>query len=246
MPAPRQAPVMQQAAVAVATPPATGFPPHAGSEYSRRLPYPPVMGTPARRRRSPPTLRITVAVLLAVISVTVAVFKVQDDNATRNAVNHTSIQFPANVAGLNKITGAEADKLTSIATEESGNCSCGAIYQTAGYTLADGSPRAIVVIAKLPVGSNLNAALAAEEKGFDNSAGGAAGTVTVFSDVDAGSLGGRMQCGNRMISTVPATVCMFADRGAAGSAVLYDRDDGAAAQDLALVQQLRAAIEIRT
>ena len=245
MPAPRQAPVMQQAAVAVATPPATGFAPYAVSEYSRRLPYPPLTGTPVRSRRSLPTLRITVAVLLAAILVTVAVFKVQDDNATRNAVNHTSIQFPADVAGLNKITGAEAVKLTSIATEESGNCSCGALYQTAGYTLADGSPRAIVVIAKLPVGSDLNAALAAEERGFDNSAGGG-GSATVFSDVEAGSLGGRMQRGNRMIATVPATVCMFADRGAAGSVLLYDHDDGAAAQDLALVQQLRAAIEIRT
>jgi hypothetical protein len=240
MPKPASATSPQQGAVAVATREPVGFTPYAPTGYPpHRLPYPPLTGTPLRRRSGRlPKLLITLGVLLAVLFVSAVVIDVQDRNVSQNALDHTTIQFPDEVAGLNKITGPEADRLTALAAVGSLG------YQTVGYKLADGTPRGVVVIGKMRVGVKVDAALAAEEKGFHDAL--AAATTVEFTDADAGPLGGRMQCGSAVISGVGEGVCMFVDRAVVGSVVMFDRHDGDASQDQTLVLQMRAAIETRT
>jgi hypothetical protein len=237
---------MSQTAVAVAPVPPAGFSPYGTYDYSpARLPYPPVMGTsPSQRRGRLPRMFVTLGVVFAVLLVGAAAIGIQDRNHTRNALNNTTIEFPATAAGLSKITGAQADRLSAIAAGQT-DCTCGITYQIVGYSQADGSPKAVVVAGKVPVGSDLDAAIAGEERGFNDSAAAKSETSTVFTDVDAGSLGGKMQC-NRVFSTIPTTVCMFVDRAVVGSVAIYDLQGSDASNDLALVHQMRAAVEIRT
>lgn len=241
MPAPRSAAPVQQGSVAVATRQADAFTPYVAPSYSRPgLPYAPLVNPSARRGDSGLVkLLVALGVLLAVGSVAAVMLGAHDRNANKNALSHTSIQFPAEVAGLNKITGPVADQLASVVPVGSG-------YQSVGYSLADGTPRAVVVIGKIAVGDNIDAGLAGEERGLHDTQAAKGIALTRFTDVDAGPLGGRMQCGSQVLSGVGETVCMFVDRAVVGSVLMVDRHDDDASQDLTLAHQLRAAVETRS
>lgn len=243
MPAPRTSPPLQQTAVAVAPPPPAGFSPYGLPDYSRQLPYPPVMGTPMRRRRSGPR-KLFIGLAVGVLALVVAggVLEEQDRNATANAVQHTSIQLPDQAAGLTKITGKLADQLSALDASQPGLAYV--THLTGGYQLANGKPRVVVVVGKFAVESHdMNAAIASEEAGAHKEETSMGIPLTTFQQVDAGPLGGKMVCGEIEYPQVNGTECMFVDRATAGSLTMLDVDGS---DDHALALQLRGAIETRT
>ena len=248
---PRPVPAPQGTAVALAPPPGVAPLPRSPSSspapqwaYSRPgIPYAPAPPLPKPRSRTPKLLT-ALAVFIAVCVVAAVVSKAADNAKTQAAVNNTSIQFPATVGDLNKITGSLGDEFASLAGTETAACSCGANYQVAGYAEPGGLPKAIVVATKFHVGDRLDTAVQKEEDGFARSLSKDGLSPVTFTGVDAGSLGGKMQCGTTAVGSVPVTTCVFADRAVFGAVLVYDRD-GSGSQDLTLVHELRSAVEVR-
>jgi hypothetical protein len=207
-------------------------------------PYAQLAPPAAKRSSRTSKLLIALGVVVALGVVAAVVGRVSDSAKTQDAFENTSIRFPSTVADLNKITGSVGDQLTTLASNEDAACACGAHYAVAGYAEPGGLPKAIVVMGKFHVGDHVDLALQKEEDGFGATASHRGLSPAAFSDVDAGTLGGKMQCATTAIGVVPVTACVFADRAVVGSVLVYDRD-GAGSQDLTLVHELRSAVEVR-
>lgn len=240
-PRPRAAAGPAQDVVAVATLEPVGYAPSPATGYStQRLAYPPVMGSPLRRRRLPKLL-ITLGVLIAVICVAAVVLEVQDRTATQNAVEHTTIQLPERAAGLQKITGSLASQLQSLDASEADLAFV--THLTGGYQLPNGKPRAIVVVGKLAVESReFSRGLTSAETGAHRAETNMGIPLTTFSKVDAGPLGGDMVCGTIQYPSVSGTECIFVDRATIGSVTMLDTDGS---DDHSLALLLRSAVETR-
>ncbi|HEX4015479.1 MAG TPA: DUF2510 domain-containing protein [Frankiaceae bacterium] len=241
VPAPRQAPP-QQTAVALAPPPAPAYseyvlPPYAREPYSTRL-TPPI--THRRSRGSKVITAVAVIIALGIGGGFVA--RAQDNTASKNAANNTTIQMPDAAAGLQKITGALADQLQALDAQKTGLQYV--THLTGGYQIPSGKPRAVVVIGKFAVPSrDFGTGIAAEERGAHNDETANGIPLTTFSKVDAGPLGGQMVCGTVQYPDLTGTECMFIDRATAGSITMLDVDGS---DDHTLALQLRSAIETRT
>ncbi len=245
---PRPVPVPQGTAVALAPPPGVASPPRGPFTpvqpqwaYSRPgIPYAPAPPLPKRVNRTPKL--VTVLAVIVAIGIGAAVVSRVNDNAnTQNALAHTTIQLPDQIAGLQKITGPRADQLAQAASNPDLDI---AEHLVGGYSLADGRPRMVVVVGKIGLTStNLGNGMTAAERGFHDAQASQGGTLTTFHKVAAGPLGGEMECGTAVFDTVPGTACLFVDRAAAGMVGMYDIDG---TDDQALVLQARSAIETRT
>jgi hypothetical protein len=71
-------------------------------------------------------------------------------------------------------------------------------------------------------------------------AGASGTTIGQYHDVDAGPLGGTMQCAAITFNAVDGTICGFADPAALGMILTFHSGDEA------VVRQLRAGIELRS
>lgn len=246
MPAPRSV-APQQTSVAVATREAPTYSGYALSPYAQAgVPYAPLADRATKRRRSRTVKVVSVlGVILAILFVVGVVANVQDKAATENAVAHTSIQLPDEAAGLQKLTGALADQLNALDASQPGLQFVS--HMTGGYALADGKPRAVVIIGKLAVESrDFAAGVAAEEKGAHNAEKSLGIPSTTFTKVAAGPLGGEMACGLIQYPTVNGTQCLFVDRAVSGSITMLDIEGLDGSTDHAIALQLRGAVETRT
>jgi Protein of unknown function (DUF2510) len=150
----------------------------------------------------------------------------------------TSIAMPNSIDGMTKKSDADAQSLDDYYDKNlpAGFPHLAGIYQQD----SDGSPGALLVIVKHALSSaQLSRALQSMEHGFRQSASSDI-TIGEFRNVDAGSLGGKMQCANVAYASDQGTVCAFADEAAFGIIATYQPNDHA------VVLTLRSGIELRS
>jgi hypothetical protein len=239
---PRSAPAPQQTATAVAAPPVAPAPAPAVSPqwaYSRPgIPYTPPPPLPKRGSRTPKLVGV-IGAFVAVCVVAAVVSKVNDNEKTQKALQDTSIQLPEDVAGLHHVTNTAA--VTQI--ETMANALPWTSHLVGEYALADGTPRAIVLIGKVGVtSSGIDSGLPKAESGFNSSLTRQGLPTASFHSVDAGPLGGRMDCGT-VTASRSVTQCFFVDRATLGGVTMYDVDGS---DDHTLALALRSAIETRS
>jgi hypothetical protein len=172
-------------------------------------------------------LGIGVAVLVAV-AIAIPVFLHQDAKALSR---RTSIVMPTSMLGMTQKSDAPAQKLAA----DYDKLLPHSPHLTAIYETADGDPAAVVVIVKaVQNSSDLDSINKSRESGLKSDS-----NVGAFHTVDAGPLGGVMQCATETFETLVGTTCVFADQATRGIITTYQPNDES------VVLQIRSVIELR-
>jgi hypothetical protein len=133
----------------------------------------------------------------------------QHHDGPKRVSANTTIEMPAQVAGLPKIHSSEADQVNRIISGSAmPKPSLIGFYGTSAQ-----SPTAFMMVAKFPqtadqVEHNLSTSLRALDESVGN--------VVFWHTVDAGPLGGQMRCATITQNAQDVTVCMFEDTDVIG------------------------------
>ena len=212
-------------------PPPQGYPPQS---YPPQ-PYLPPPAPPPRNRHT--GLKITLGVLAGLL----VLCAVGGFLAVRPFIGQypATLTAPDSVAGMQKLTDPTFQQLgdsmtTELKTQTQATSAIGAFYAVGGD-----KTHAVMVagVTKLILnpGTQMHEAISGMSTGgqlaFDN-----------MGDVDPGSMGGTAECGSAKVSDVSMGVCAWADHGALGVIVAYNRTPAQAAD---LMRQIRPLVQHR-